>query len=312
MAGDYGKNRALDYAYWANLGGKEKVGDAEAEQLNIMLGHHRYQFGQDERQALDAALIQCENLYRVACLLAYGNGLAGFCDIAKFVQVVEEPYASDLLSDGSGEQQDEDAMLKLTVTLPYSRWFDDARIPDALSTPKRYHRILNPNVPTFLCVEYSAFASKHYQVFEMLYHPDICTVRQGNISEWREPYKIIGQVIANAHTFGNYLGMYDGKPLFEERCVFDFLWQTIAELADKQAPGICPVCGKVIDRRRNKKGGHPKKTCDAHSDKFQNMKKALQKNGDPDMRFSDKCEEAVRQQRWRDASLNERPLHFEL
>ena len=307
MTGEYGKDRSIDFSYWANLGGKNVLSSEESSALLDMLGFHRYQDDLSEVDALETASIQCEALYRVSCLLAYGNGLASYYDIKEFARITDTPIPADELTANG---YDGDTMPKIEVVLPYSKWFDNARIPDALSTPKTHHGILNPNKPTFPYVEYSSYAGKGYQIYEMLCYPDVKTARLGALTEWREPFKLIGQVIANALTFCNYVGMYDGKPLFEVKCGFDFLWQAIAELADRQAPGICPVCGKVVDRRRNERGGHPKKTCAAHSDKFHNMRKALQKSGDSNMRFADRCEEAVRQQRWIDESLNERPLRF--
>ncbi len=281
----------------------------EAEGLMGLLGHHRYQSGLCEEDALEAALVQSESLYRVARLLAYGNNLAGFCDIEKFARVIEEPVSVDD-SAISYEEEDTDVMLRVEVVLPCSAWFDSARIPDVLSTPRKYHGVLNPNAPTFLFVDYSSYAGSHCQMYSMLCYPDVSTSKQDDISQWREAYKVIGQVIANSHAFGSYLGVYDGKPLFEPSCGFDSLWQAMVELADKQAPGICPVCGRVIDRRRDKKGGHPKKTCTSHSDKYHNMKKALRKSGGSEMQFVDNCEKAVRQQRWHDSTINERPLTF--
>ena len=307
VAGEYGKDRSIDFAYWANLGGRAVRSDEEYDALLNMLGFHRYQNELSEAGAMTAALIQCENLYRTSCLLAYGNGLAGYCDIKEFAGITEVPLPND---ESIANGFDGDTMVCLKAVLPYSKWLDDARIPDALSTPGEYHGILNPNRPSFLYVEHSFYGGEGYQTYEMFCYSDGDTAKQSARNEWREPFKLIGQVIASSLTFSNYVGVFDGKPLFDAKCGFDSLWQAMAELTDKQAPGICPVCGKVIDRRRDGKGGHPKKTCAAHSDKFQNMKKALQKSGNPAMRFSDKCEEAVRQQRWHDASLNERPLTF--
>lgn len=224
-------------------------------------------------------------------MLAYGNGLAGYCDVREFAKIAEVSVPEDT---SAANGYDGDTMPCIKVALSFSKWLDDAHIPEALSTPKEHHGILNPSKPTFPYVEYSFHTGKGYQIFEMPFYPGAQVRPLSSVAEWHEPFKLIGQVIANAFTFGNYVGVYDGKPLFDAKCGFDSLWQAIAELTDKQASGICPVCGKVIDRRRDEKGGHPKKTCAAHSDKFHNMKKALQKNGNPNMRFADRCEETVR------------------
>lgn len=311
MAGEHGKDRELDFAYWANLGGSQSLTVEEAEGLMGLLGFHRYQTGLEGAEALECALMQSENLYRVACLLAYGNGLADLCDIERFTVMADTASPSDVPKTRADNGSEEDPLFMLRVTLPYARWVDDARIPELLSTSVNHRQIVNPGKPTFLYVERSVYMSKGYQTYDLFGYPSALTAKRGGAYNWSEACRFMGQVIANAQTFNNYLGIYNGRPLFESRCGFDSLWQALAELADKQAPGICPVCGRVIDRRRNEKGGHPKKTCAAHSDKFQNMKKALQKSGDPDMRFADKCEEAVRQQRWNDESLNERPLRCE-
>lgn len=308
MAGEHGKNREIDFAYWANLGDKDDLSDEETVRLPQMLDPRRLQTGMNESDALDVALIQCENLYRVAALLAYGNGLAGYCDVERFT-LVEGVSPNGATTPNHSDGYDESELLTVTVTMPYAWGYDEGRIPERLETSRAYRSVLNPDKPVLLSIEYSAYMSKGYQEYKALTYPDIATAQRKYEQASPETCKRIGQLIVNAQTLNNYLGVYDGKPLFESRCGFDALWQAMAELTDKQAPGICPVCGKVVDRRRDEKGGHPKKTCAAHSDKFHNMKKKLQRSGDKAMLFSDKCEEAVRQQRWHDASLNERPLH---
>ena len=322
MAGEYAKDRTNDFAYWANLGAKNDLTDEEAEGLMGLLGDWRNQDAMDEEDALEAALIQSENLYRVACLLAYGSGCAGVCDVERFTKV-EAAFADNAQVLKTADGYDESELQKITVALPYTSLLDKARIPKRLFTPPEYRSVLNPNKPSFFSVRYKAY-KKGYQTFEAQFFPDIFTSKNNCAQVSPMACKYIGQLIASAYTFTNYIGMYDGKPLFEAQCGFDRLWQTVAELASQQAPGICPVCGKVIDRRRDEKGGHPKKTCAAHSDKFQNMKKKqreeelirkrLLKKDNPDMSTcvgsSENFEPAVRRMRWREIGLNERPLKF--
>lgn len=45
-----------------------------------------------------------------------------------------------------------------------------------------------------------------------------------------------------------YIGVFDGKPVFEPRSGIEKFWQTIAELSEKQAPGL--PCLREGDREK--------------------------------------------------------------
>lgn len=331
MAGEHGRNRDLDFAYWANLGGKKNFTDKEIQGLVSMLGYSPLERGINEQEAKRAALIQSESLYRVSCLLAYGHGadngnLASLRDVSEFTWTnveSERAYDPDFPDDTSW---------RISAVLPYCEWYDDASLPSVIRTPPKNNDILNPS-KAFFKARRDVNKDEGFQVYTLAYLPVASVPKSiGDVMRIaREPYKTIGQVIANAYTFTNYVGVYDGKPAFATRTDLEFssLWQVLVELTEKQAPGICPVCGRVIDRRRGKSGGKPRNTCAAHSDKLQNMKKKLQaekldasnrenarreREGLSSVgnfgRNSVDIEEAVRLLRWHDASLNERPLRF--
>lgn len=186
--------------------------------------------------------------------------------------------------------------------------------------PDEYDSVLGSNGFLVPSLSVERIGGGDYVIFEM--HAIVrleLLDRSGNSDNFDAlmPYKLLGQVIANAHTSSIYVGTFDGKPKFRPKSRVDELWQTIVELTDKQLPGLCPVCGKVVDRRRGETVGHPKNTCSAkHTNKFTNLKAVVRRESVEDaeketLANTEELQEAVRELRWtNDPSLNERPLRY--
>ncbi len=90
-------------------------------------------------------------------MLAYGNGLAGYCDVREFAKIAEVSVPEDT---SAANGYDGDTMPCIKVALSFSKWLDDVHIPEVLSTPKEHHGILNPSKPTFPYGEYSFHTGK--------------------------------------------------------------------------------------------------------------------------------------------------------
>lgn len=306
MTGSYGKNREIDFARFANLGGKPNLSDEELQELELLCGYSTSLYDElpddyDPIPLENLAYEQSEAIYRTSCLLAYGSGLACWMDIERFIRVMEVP---DPLDDDTNP-----CMIKaIEAVLPNPRDAFHLDLPATMRIPGRYGGGLNPSI-YHPYIHRAPIKNGGYQVFRMTVGLD------DEELHLPEPYRLLGQVIANAYALTSFVGIYDGRPAFEPEYNVDRLWQTLAELAPKQAPGICPVCGKVFDRRRTAKGGKPKKACDSHGAALQNTKRDLKKEafavGNHELAFSDKLEEAVRMLRWnKQPELNERPLMF--
>lgn len=319
MTGSFAKNRENDFARYANLGGKDNLKKGELDYLVRACGH-RHGLSNGDMEQL--ALLESERLYRVACVLSYGSNpalsamksrtrshkrtIAAMTDIDRFSRI--EPRNEATLNEAGEEELWFSCVY--TVKIPY-----DLRLlggyPATIRTPSRYHGSLNPAEYTFGNVTQAVTDNGASQTFTLV------SYNQKPIKEFiHEPFRMLAQAIINARISSNLVGIFDGKPLFETERDIDRLWQTLAELAEEQAPGVCPVCGKIIDRRRGKSGGHPPVACKAHINKFHNeLKKYVKEESadhDPeDMIYADRREAAIRALRWKEKpELNERPLYF--
>lgn len=261
---------------------------------------------ESEANLSDEVLNEC--LYRTICLIAYGNGNGCIEDIDPFVRI-EEHHEEEW--DCELESMRYDDFYVYDVLLPYTRQYGEQPLVGNLKIPKGYRNALNP-VDKIISASRTTHEDEDkdegWQVFSFIYEI-------GDSDESRRwACNVAGQLIVNAHIAPFYIGIYDGKPLFEPNTMDDRLWLAFAELKQHQLPGICAVCGKAIDRKRESSGGKPQKTCIEHSNKFQNIKKQLKKEakeiGDTNMAYADKCEMAARAQRMMQPELNKRMLMF--
>lgn len=331
MMGEYAKSSYFDFAGFANAGGRDDLDEDQLTRLRQDCGYHPELDGK-EMQKL--ALVHSENMYRTSSLLAYGAGLASFRDISDFVS--SRRVKTTMRSENEGEDG-----IEITIELPYmpqsfdidSLWL---QVPRTYDSPLSSMPFRMPPVK-IECIEEcgivlltatailwlgivdrkerklrsamlkEAPSEQREELIEKAIEIDM-----DNLKAIREPYKLLGQLIVNAHVARAYVGLFDGKPAFSPVSYVDQLWQAMSELSDKQLPGLCPVCGKVIDRRRDARGGHPKNTCcNAHSDKFTNLKARIRKKSletDKPLTRRNELEEAVRKERWEVDGRNERPL----
>lgn len=340
MKRDFGGNHYFDFAEFANIGGRFDLSEDELRMLSWYCGYHPEL---DEKGLTRLSLTHSENMYRAASLMAYGNGLAVFEDIESFALC--RRIKSDLRSDDGVEDG-----IEIAVMLPYSQECFDIGT-GKLQVPLSYDSSLSPLAFQMPSVTVETTESTQAILIKAIVLPWLGLMdssesevkrkvheraaAQGYTSKakalishlnesaykrlegLREPYKLLGQLISNAHATNTYIGVFDGKPEFVPRSYIDQLWQAMAELKDKQLPGICPICGKVIDRRRGAKGGHPKNTCcNTHSDKLTNERTRIKNEsiGDLDrgsIADSRELEQIVRKERWTKPGRNARPLRFE-
>lgn len=310
MNREYGENLYFDFAAFANEGATGSLDGS--------------------------ALIQSENMYRVCSLIACGIGLAGECDIAPFTRF-------DLIQTTERSYDDEpEEVLEIRAVLPHDPDNVSLNSESILRSPRKYSSTLQGGAYSVPYINTEVIESG-YMVFTMNVHPWVgfhdeptrmlrtqALLRNGTsitkkfdeldsskLYNLREPLRFLGQAIANAHVNKAYAGTFGGKPIFQPWSWIEQRWLALVELTDKQLPGLCPVCGKVIDRRRNAKGGHPKKTCcNVHSDMFSNLKKRLVRESIENANISsplskDELEDLVRMLRWSGKVPNERPLQFE-
>ena len=250
----------------------------------------------------DTALSEC--LYRTICLVAYGNGNGCFDDIDSFISIKRRSKA---FWDVDLEDMVYGDYYMYEVLLPYARQCNEQPLVGDLKIPRDYRNPLS-FVDKIVGASRTIYEDDGYQIFTFFY--------EGEDSEESEKWacSVAGQLIINAHITPIYIGIYDGKPLFEPSTEADRLWLAFAELKKHQFPGICAVCGKAVNRKRESAGGKPQKTCKDHSNKFQNIKKQLHKEaneaGNTEMANADVCEMAARAQRAIRPELNERPLMY--
>lgn len=339
MKRDYGKSECFDFASFANVGGRAELSKEEQRRLSESCG---YQPGLNEEGIVCLALTHSENMYRAASLMAYGNGLAAFEDIERFA--LHRRIKSDIRSEDGAEDA-----IEIEVMLPYRQECFDINTGE-FQVPSAYDSPLSPCAFQMPSVTVEAVEGDQVILVKAILLPWLglldgveCDVRRNvhkrgavngytrkansliaqldeaayrRLEELREPYRLLGQLISNAHAANAYIGVFDGKPEFVTNSHIGQLWQAMVELKDNQIPGICPICGKVIDRRRNAKGGHPKNTCcNAHSDKFSNERRRIRDESVEDasrVSITDgtALEQIVRAERWTKPGRNERPLMF--
>lgn len=339
MNREYGKSKYFDYASFANIGGRA---DLSKEELSRLVESCGYQPGLNEEGIVRLALTHSENMYRAASLMAYGNGLAAFEDIERFA--LHRRIKSDIRSEDGAEDA-----IEIEVMLPYRQeCFNIStgklQVPHAYDSPLSSCAFQMPSVTVEAVDGNQAILVKaivlpwlglldgaEYELRRIMREKAVTDEYMRKVSvliarldddayrrlgELREPYRLLGQLIANAHAVNAYIGVFGGKPEFVSKSYIDQLWQAMVELKDNQIPGICPICGKVIDRRRDAKGGHPKSTCcNAHSDKLSNERRRIRDESVEDanqvpITDSALLEQAVRKERWTRPGRNERPLKF--
>lgn len=271
-----------------------------------------------EKGPLDKAL--SESLYRTISLVAYGNGNGCFEDVSPFLDIAHHHRQE---WDEQLEEERVDDWYTYEIVLPYVRRYLDHPEEGALKIPRHYRNSLNPTDSirsatrsVVMTQEYQISETEGYEMFEsegfQVFSFDFGISDSEESRRWA--CNVAGQLIINAHIAPLYTGMYDGKPLFEPNTMDDRLWLAFAELRQHQFPGICAVCGKALNRKRETNGGKPQKTCQSHSNALQNIKKQLRKKareiGDTSMAYKDICEMAARAQRTTKQGLNERPLTY--
>ena len=314
MTRDFGKNRAVDFAKFANLGGKRDL--TESERAYLIEQSPTVGGGTDEDR-LEYALVQSERMYRVCCLLAFGSPPAPrkasrkrthACMLASLtdVELFASAEARSMKTADEGGAISVDASVVYKVVLPYlGLGYEE---PEPL-VPKSFYGSLNPTPIEIGDLCQMIAEDGNSQTYSLTVH-ERC-VGPGAVDT--RPFKMLAQTIANTAIRDAYIGVFDGRPVFEPRSGIELLWQTVAELSAHQTPGICPVCGKVIDRRRGEGGGQPLHTCREHQEKFRSLKKDIRKSSEHDPKVVcsiDKCEEAVRELRRSDLALNNRVLRF--
>lgn len=263
--------------------------------------------------SLDTVLSEC--LYRTICLVAYGNGNGCFEDVKPFVSIKQ--HHEEEWDDELEDERDIDYYV-YEIVMPYARQHNERPLVGDLKIPKEYRNPFNPD-DKIVRASRSIHETENYQIFTLDYefgHKMFGYKIEDGDSEKSKRWacNVAGQLIINAHIAPTYIGIYDGKPLFEPNTGTDRLWLAFAELKQHQFPGLCAVCGKAINRKRESGGGKPQKTCKDHSDKFQNIKKQLHKKavevGVFDIANADICEMTARALRAIRPELNERPLMY--
>ncbi|MCL2807600.1 MAG: hypothetical protein FWD27_05515 [Coriobacteriia bacterium] len=239
---------------------------------------------------LDEAAIQCECLYRVASLIAYGNGLASRSDINYFAELF-------LSKSWSGEF----FHIEIKVLLPLD--MNNARGADVspLDIPSEYEEECH------LIEGTREHLDSSNQVFTLF-----AQSREEFIdSDSRKLVLLLGHLIANYFSRPSYIGTFEGKPKFRKPQGFEGAWHSLASVTKTQSPGLCPVCGKVVNRiRTGSAGGQPRIACvQSHIEKYSNELKRLAKTSEPEMQFKPARELRARELRWQ-GNNNARPYQF--
>lgn len=243
-----------------------------------------------ERQHIqNQVAVLSEGLYRVASLLAYGNGWACLRDVAYFTKIESsEIYKVGKASIGSVE---------VTALLPHHSAL--SKVDSSLSVPSSYNQ-------TCLRVVAKTHTTKdnEHQVFSL------SAFGIKDQDESLEMVRLLGELIANHFAPSSYIGTFDGVPEFKGLKAYESPWLELSQLSRKQSPRICPACGKVVDSRVGERGGKPPLACcKQHIDSYNNEKKRLLKTSDTEMQFKPARELKARELRWRDKN-NARPFRF--
>ena len=238
--------------------------------------------------------LECEQLYRVASLIAYGHtyikkesavGLATWKDIEKFCFFSSAESAS-----------------RLIIELPaVAASVDDGKKSRGTPMP----------VPSEMRIVYSHISANvhrfsDYETYTLLH------LNTDGVIEQRTMAALLGQLVANEFARPSFLGWLNGQPQIEPNDEVGESWVTLASLPDDKAPGLCQGCGKLLDRRSM--GGRPALTCGkekspACSSRFNNRQRDLVRIGDPAAAYVDTLEQKAREVRWEDDN-DGRPLQF--
>lgn len=281
---------------------------------NLPAGLAAEDLEQQDRQTL----LNSECLYRVCSLIAFGLGLACLDDIQGFTDI--RVYAANPETDRTIDNEPDDTVyVGVDVRLPY--------VPDLLENHQtRYlrkrekERDLIKTLGGDSVAFYGGVSLTPVSEESLIVHCGIsnfsfeATTLQDLLEDEKSSKVIhetilsLGQLIANEFARDFFIGVFDSVPLFEPKNRLQAAWHDLVTLTDRQLPGLCPVCGRVVDRWRGNEGGRPMASCcTKHGNDFQNEQKRLRKLGDPDMQFRDKCAMKAREMRYRDDN-NQRPL----
>lgn len=181
-----------------------------------------------------SALIQSENMYRASSLIAYGIGLASWSDIEPFT-TLELIQATERSYDGEPEEA-----LEIKVVLPRDPDGLDISDSEFLRQPREYTSILQSreylipyvkadvisgsNIVFTMHVHTGiSFYNKQYHEArkEVLKHDDAriskvlsdCYTAE-KLYGLKDPFRFLGQFIANVHVNKAYVGTFGGKPEF--------------------------------------------------------------------------------------------------
>lgn len=286
-------------------------------------------------------LLHSECMYRVCSLIAFGLGLASLDDIEGFVdsQVsISEPVAVGLSECDHGTE----VYVGLSVQLPYMASLLNNEKSSYLRKRKKdsdlLFSLMGQSVSFYGAISLEPVGDKSLIVHCGISNADFTAgIVQGlpaaskkdakafraaanaatlhELLEHDKSKKILqdtllalGQLIANEFARDSFVGVFDGMPLFEPGGRIQAAWHDLVTLTDKQLPGLCPVCGRVVDRWCGLKGGKPKITCcNQHSDAYSNEQRRLKGLGDPEMMFSHKRATKAREMRYKGEN-DQRPL----
>lgn len=254
-----------------------------------------------------------ECMYRVCSLLAFGEGLACWDDIKDFVKLSRSEYEPDPHDIENEKFVMPRANLGIDVLLPYEPFFAREWVGRAL--PLREDCSLSMwaehNKVKFKFAEHST--SKTFTTSLGVYeqkdslgsHALIasCAIYHGLVAESEPEEDIITEIlddayyqeviraaigeigwsIANAFAQHCIKGFFDGWPMVEARTAIEDAWVDLISLKQKQFPAICPVCGRVVDRRQPK-GGRLPEACRpngaiSHGRDYQNERVRLARSG---------------------------------
>ena len=244
--------------------------------------------------------LSSECMYRVCCLIAFGMNMACFDDIKSFVKLSCTKYDPDPNDFDNEYFVMPPDSLGITVHLPYEQdfireWAGNnlplwdscvGRPPYRVNNKINFKEGLVQGVfLTNLIVRehFDSFDSRavlvecailheginHEPLENVLYRVDHDEVVRAAIGE-------IGCAIANGFAHHCMKGYSNARPIFEVQKETDNAWIDLVCLRRKDFPSICPVCGRVVDRRQPK-GGRPPETCRPngavrHGTTYQNWK----------------------------------------
>lgn len=127
--------------------------------------------------------------------------------------------------------------------------------------PDEYDSVLGSNGFLVPSLSVERIGGGDYVIFEMraIVRLELLD-RSGNSDNFDAlmPYKLLGQVIANAHTSSIYVGTFDGKPKFRPKSRVDELWQTIVELTTSNFLAFALCAAKWLTGAEAKRAAIPR------------------------------------------------------